>query len=46
MRESLDPWPFVLGAYGLTLITMVMLAAWAYRTMRSAEARRDETRRK
>ena len=46
MRESLDPWPFVYGAYAVGLIALVVLIVWAYRTMRAAEKRREELRKK
>ena len=46
MRESLDPWPFVYGAYAIGLIALAVLIVWAYRTMRAAEKRREELRKK
>ena len=45
MREALDPWPFVIGAYAVCLIALALLAWWSYRTMRRAEKRRDEIKR-
>lgn len=46
MREALDPWPFVLGAYAVGGIALALLIVWAYRSMRSAEKRREELKRK
>ncbi len=46
MREALDHWPFVVGAYAIGLGALALLIAWSYTTMRRAEKRRDETRRK
>ena len=44
MREALDPWLFVNGAYLLTIGATLVLAAWSWWAMRSAERRRDEGR--
>jgi hypothetical protein len=44
MRETLDPWPFVIAAYALTIAGTLLLTAWAAWSMRRAEARRDRTR--
>lgn len=46
MREALDHWPFVIGAYAVGMGTLALLIAWSYTTMRRAEKRRDEMRRK
>lgn len=46
MREALDPWPFVLGAYAIGLIALALLITWSYQTMRRAEKRREELKRK
>lgn len=46
MREGLDPWPFVYGAYAVGLIALALLIIWSYRTMRKAEKRREEMKRK
>ncbi len=45
MRESLDHWPFVIGAYAVGLIALALLALWSYQTMRRAEKRREEIKR-
>ena len=46
MREALDHWPFVMGAYAVGGVAMVWLIAWSYTTMRRAEKRREDMRRK
>ena len=46
MREALDHWPFVVGAYVIGMGALAVLIAWSYTTMRRAEKRRDEIRRK
>jgi hypothetical protein len=35
---SLDPWPFILAAYALTILGTFGLALWSYVAMRRAEA--------
>lgn len=45
MREALDPWPFVIGAYAVGIFALVLLIVWSYRSMRAAEKRRDELKR-
>ncbi len=44
MREVLDPWPFVIAAYAIGLGATLALTAWAWLSMRRAEARRDKVR--
>lgn len=46
MREALDPWPFVIGAHAVGLIALALLIVWSYRSMRHAEKRREELKRK
>ena len=46
MREALDHWPFVIGAYAVGMGALALLIAWSYTTMRRAEKRREEMRRK
>ena len=46
IRESLDPWPFVYGAYAVGLIALALLIIWSYRSMRRAEQRREDMKRK
>ena len=44
MIESLDPWPFVMAAYGLGAVGTLLLAGWSWLAMRGAERRRDQVR--
>jgi hypothetical protein len=44
MREALDPWLFVNAAYLLTIGATLALVGWSWLSMRTAERRRDETR--
>ena len=37
----MNAWPFVLAAYGLTLVATLWLTAWAWLSMRAAEALAD-----
>src|SRR6185312_11739037 len=37
VRESLDPWPFVIAAYALVVGATVLLVAWSWIAMRRAE---------
>lgn len=36
-----DPWPFIVAAYALTLLGTFGLTWWSYRAMRRAEADAD-----
>jgi nucleoside recognition membrane protein YjiH len=45
MRETFDPWHFVIAAYAITVAGTLALVAWSWLAMRSAERRRDESRR-
>ncbi len=44
MRETLDPWTFVIAAYVLTGGATLALVAWSWLGMRAAERRRDQGR--
>ncbi|HEY7806128.1 MAG TPA: hypothetical protein VIC34_02915 [Croceibacterium sp.] len=44
MREGLDPWPFVIAAYALGIGATLVLVAWSWWAMRSAERRREEAK--
>lgn len=44
MREALDQWDFVIGAYVLGVGSTLALVAWSWLSMKAAEARRDEVR--
>ena len=46
MREALDHWEFVIAAYAIGVGGIAALTGWSWRTMRSAEARRDEVKRR
>ncbi len=46
MREGLDQWTFVLAAYAIGVIGTLALIAWSWIAMRTAERRREKTRRK
>jgi heme exporter protein CcmD len=37
-------WPFVIAAYGVALVAVGGLTAWAYAAMRRAEARVEDLR--
>jgi Flp pilus assembly protein CpaB len=37
----MNPWPFIIAAYALTLAGMVGLAAWSWAAMRAAERAAD-----
>ena len=42
----MNQWSFVIAAYAVALIATVGLLAWAYASMRTAEAAADELKRK
>jgi hypothetical protein len=44
MRAGLDPWPFVIAAYALTVLGTIVLIGWSLAAMRRAEKRRDRIR--
>lgn len=46
MREALDHWPFVIAAYAVGGVALGLLIAWSYTTMRRAEQRREDMKRK
>jgi hypothetical protein len=46
MREGMAHWDFVMAAYGIGLLALALLTVWAWRSMASAEAKRDATRRR
>lgn len=46
MRETLDQWDFVLGAYAVGLLAIIAIVVWSWREMRTAEQRREESRKK
>jgi putative effector of murein hydrolase LrgA (UPF0299 family) len=46
MRENLDQWDFVIAAYAVGIVCTLIMTAWAWQSMRRAEKRRDEVKRK
>lgn len=38
----MNPWPFVIAAYGLTAIATVATSLWAWRAARLAERRAEQ----
>ena len=46
MREALDHWPFVIAAYAVAILATLALVGWSWLSMRKAEKRREEARRK
>jgi hypothetical protein len=42
----MSPWPFVIAAYGVAIALTASLLAWAFASMRRAEAAVDATTRK
>ena len=42
----MNPWPFVITAYGTSIALTVALLLWAYASMRRAEAAADSLKRK
>ena len=42
----MNPWPFVIAAYAVTIVVVAGLLLWAYVSMRRAEAAADGLRRK
>ena len=44
MRETLDPWNFVIAAYLIGVSGTAAMAAWSWIAMRRAEKRRELSR--
>ena len=42
----MNPWPFVVAAYEVTILLTIGLLAWSYMSMRSAEAAADALKRR
>ncbi len=40
----MNPWPFVIAAYGLTFIGTVAVSIWSWRVATSAERRAESLR--
>ncbi len=46
MREVLDQWDFVFAAYAVGVAGTTAMIAWSWFSMRRAEKRRDESRKR
>ncbi len=46
MREAMDPWTFVIAAYAIGVGATLGMVAWSLLSMRRAEARRDQARKR
>ncbi|TRD10446.1 heme exporter protein CcmD [Erythrobacter insulae] len=46
MREALDHWDFVIAAYAIGLGALAILIIWSWQSMRRAEKRKDEVKRR
>jgi len=42
----MNPWPFVIAAYGFAVTLTVLLLLWAFASMRRAEAAADALKRR
>ena len=42
----MNPWPFVVAAYGVSIALTVALLLWAFASMRRAEAAADALKKK
>lgn len=41
----MNHWPFIIAAYGFTIIATIAVSLWAFLSMRKAEALADSLRR-
>lgn len=46
MREALNQWDYVTASYVVAIGGVLALLLWAWRTMRAAEKRREEVKRR
>lgn len=46
MREAMDPWTFVIAAYVIGIGGSALMVAWSLISMKRAEKRRDEARKR
>ncbi len=46
MREAMDPWTFVVAAYAIGVGGTAFMVGWSLITMKRAEKRRDEARKR
>jgi len=45
MREALNQWDYVIGAYAVALLALAWLIVWSWRAMVRSEKRREDIRR-
>ena len=46
MRENLNQWDFVIAVYVIGIVGTLLMVGWAWQSMKRAEKRRDEVKRK
>ncbi len=46
MRENLNQWDFVIAVYVIGIAGTLLMVGWAWQSMKRAEKRRDEVKRK
>ncbi len=46
MREALNQWDYVIAAYVIGIGALIAVTIWAWQSMRRAERRRDEVKRR
>lgn len=46
MREAMDPWTFVNAAYAVGVGATAVMVLWSLLSMKRAEKRRDEARKR
>lgn len=46
MREALDQWNYVIAAYAVTITGLFAMVSWSWLSMKRAERRREEAKRK
>jgi hypothetical protein len=46
MREAMDPWIFVAASYAIGIGATIAMVAWSLLSMKRAEKRRDEARKR
>jgi putative effector of murein hydrolase LrgA (UPF0299 family) len=46
IRENLNQWDFVIAVYVIGIVGTLAMVGWAWQSMKRAEKRRDEVKRK
>jgi hypothetical protein len=46
MREAMDPWAFIAASYAIGVGATVAMIGWSLLSMRRAEKRRDDARKR